>query len=172
MLYGIALGSNLGSRLENLQRGVALLLERLPAKVTAQAPVYETAPVDCGPEAESFLNSVIEIETALEPHELHSHLKRIENDLGRPEKRGRNAPRTLDLDILYAGALQIADETLTIPHPRLHERRFVLQPLADIRPNLLLPGRSQNVGDLLNALPPSSEVNRISGTILESEVIL
>lgn len=153
MHFGIALGSNLGDRAENLRRGIKLLLERVPSiKLNASAPVYETEPVDCAPGTQAFLNTVIEIEAGLSPQELHMHLKAVEAALGRPEQRERNSPRTLDLDLLYADTVVSEDPELILPHPRLHVRRFVLQPLADIRPDLILPGRTKTVAELLAEL--------------------
>ena len=150
---GIALGSNLGDRLDNLQRGLHEVLARIPGAVLlAAAPVYETAPVGCPPGSQSFYNSVVELACPLAPHALHRVLQAVEALLGRPGERERNAPRPLDLDILYAGGLRLNDEVLTIPHPRLHTRRFVLQPLAEIRPGLVLPGQSHTVRQLLDAL--------------------
>lgn len=153
MIFGIALGSNLGDRAENIQRGIKLLLERVPGvKLNASAPVYETEPVDCAPGTQAFLNTVIEIEADCLPHDLHAHLKAVESALGRPEHRERHSPRTLDLDLLYADDLVSDDPVLILPHPRLHLRRFVLQPLADIRPDLILPGLSHSVSALLAQL--------------------
>ncbi len=155
MIFGIALGSNLGDRAENMRHGIELLLERVPGvKLNASAPVYETEPVDCEPGTQSFLNTVIEIEADCTPRELHAHLKAVESALGRPEQRERNSPRTLDLDLLYADAVISDDPELILPHPRLHLRRFVLQPLADIRPDLVLPGQQHSVAELLAHIPP------------------
>jgi 2-amino-4-hydroxy-6-hydroxymethyldihydropteridine diphosphokinase len=95
---------------------------------------------------------VIEVESSLEAHALHQVLQGIEIAFGRPEKREPNTPRPLDLDILYAGDQCMDDAVLTIPHPRLHLRRFVLQPLADIRPDLILPGQGKMVAELLALL--------------------
>lgn len=151
--FGIALGSNLGDREANFQKGARLVLERLPgARLSAVASLYETEPVDCAPGTAAFLNTVIEIESALSPQALHSHLKEVEQAMGRPAEREKNAPRTLDLDLLYAGDYTSPDPELTVPHPRLHLRRFVLQPLAEIRPNLLLPGMAQTIAELLAQL--------------------
>lgn len=153
MHFGIALGTNLGDRAENLRRGVAMLLERVPsANLLASAAVYETNPVDCTADAQAFLNTVIEITAPCTPQELHAHLKSVESALGRPEQRERNSPRTLDLDLLYADDVISDDPTLILPHPRLHLRRFVLQPLADIRPDLVLPGHTATVAGLLSQL--------------------
>ncbi len=160
---GIALGSNLGNRLENLQRGLAMLLQRLPeARLTAVAPLYETAPVDCAAGAPAFYNTVVEIESPLPPHPLRELTAAIERELGRPLGRARNAPRPLDLDLLYFGDLALMDETLTLPHPRLAQRRFVLQPLAAIRPGLRLPGQNQTVTALLATLPAADDMVEVS----------
>jgi 2-amino-4-hydroxy-6-hydroxymethyldihydropteridine diphosphokinase len=154
MRYGIALGSNLGDRLGNLRRGVQEMLVRIEdCALLATASVYETEPVDCPPDSPGFYNTVIEIECTRPPHAVQRVLQSIEQALGRPEQQERNAPRTLDLDILYADDMRIDDDVLTLPHPRLHLRRFVLQPLSDIRPGLMLPGQEQSIADLLAALP-------------------
>lgn len=152
MKFGIALGSNLGDRAANLRLGLRMLTERLrPASILAGG-IYETEPVDCAPGTQAFLNTVIEVEAACAPHELHAHLQAIEQAMGRPAVREKNSPRTLDLDLLYAGSFVSDDPVLTVPHPRLHLRRFVLQPLADIRPGLVLPGQERTVQEHLAAL--------------------
>lgn len=153
MHFGIALGSNLGDRAENLRRGISLLLESVPeAELIARAALYETDPVDCTADAQAFLNTVIEITAPCTPQELHARLKAVESALGRPEQRERNSPRTLDLDLLYADDVISDDPELTLPHPRLHQRRFVLQPLADIRPELVLPAQNETIAALLQKL--------------------
>lgn len=153
MRFGIALGSNLGDRVENLRRGLALLGEHMPdLRVAACGGVYETEPVDCAPGTQAFLNTVVEATAPCSPHDLHTHLKAVEQALGRPEQRERNSPRTLDLDLLYADEVISDDPVLILPHPRLHLRRFVLQPLADIRPDLVLPGFSTDIATLLQQL--------------------
>ena len=124
--FGIALGSNLGDRLRQFHAGVEALLLSDDIQLLSKAPVYETDPVDCPPGSQAFLNTVIEVKSSLDAHALHQVLQHIEMAMGRPEKRERNSPRPLDLDILYAGQQIIDDEVLTIPHPRLHLRRFVL----------------------------------------------
>lgn len=151
--FGIALGSNLGDRRENLEQGVRHLLDRLPAAcLTGGASLYETDPVDCAPGTLAFLNTTIELEAALSPSEMHSHLLAVESLLGRPTEREHHAPRPLDLDLLYAGAYMSPDPVLTVPHPRLHLRRFVLRPLAEMRPDLVLPGFKRSIAECLAAL--------------------
>jgi 2-amino-4-hydroxy-6-hydroxymethyldihydropteridine diphosphokinase len=153
MRAGIALGSNLGDRLANLRAARALVLA-LPgvSSPIIDSRVYETEPIHSGPEAGAYLNAVIEVEYAGQPIALLDGLQGIEAALGRPSKRPRNAPRTIDLDILYVGNFVLSNEEFVIPHQRLHLRRFVLAPLADIRPELILPGQQQTVAELLAGL--------------------
>jgi 2-amino-4-hydroxy-6-hydroxymethyldihydropteridine diphosphokinase len=150
---GIALGSNLGDRLHHLRAARDLLraLSPQPASLL-QAPVYQTAPVLCPDASPDFLNTVIELELDASPEELLCLTREIELCLGRPPDAGRNAPRVIDLDLLYSGGAVCATPDLVLPHPRLAERRFVLQPLADIRPELVLPGRVVPVAELLARL--------------------
>ena len=153
MIFGVALGSNLGDRAANLRRGIDLLMLRMPeCRITAEGGIYETEPVDCAPATQAFLNTVIEIESPCSPGELHSHLVAVESELGRSAVREKNAPRTLDLDLLYAGDFVSDDPSLIIPHPRMHLRRFVLQPLSDIRPDMKLPGHRRTIAQHLAAL--------------------
>ena len=147
---GIALGSNTGDRLAHLRAAVTALREVDPRLEVS--PVYETAPVDCPDGSGAFLNGVVILIWTGTPEALLHFLRRIECRLGRPTERARNAPRTIDLDILYAGDAVLTGEELILPHPRLHERRFVLQPLCDLRPDLVLPGFSQTTRSLLSAL--------------------
>jgi 2-amino-4-hydroxy-6-hydroxymethyldihydropteridine diphosphokinase len=153
MKYGIALGSNLGDRLAHLKRAMGLILE-LPANVRllAAAPVYETRPLECPAGSQLFYNSVIEIEAEIEPLVMLRALQGIETKLGRPIVHEHNSPRTVDLDILYADGIVMTDSVLMLPHPRLQHRRFVLQPLADIRPALVVAGETRSVVELLMGL--------------------
>lgn len=134
-------------------------LPRVQAPVLA-SPLYETAPIGCEPGAPNFLNGVVEIGYDGEAHALLRELRNIESTLGRPPDHQRNASRTVDLDLLYFGPSAITTGTLQVPHPRMHERRFVLQPLADIRPELLLPPQTQTVAELLQQLTDTSAVVR------------
>lgn len=159
MRAGIALGSNLGDRLVQLQTGRehVLAIPGIDGPVLSSR-IYQTEPVGTGPDAGAFLNAVIEVEYDGQPITLLEALQAIEAEHGRPSKRPRNAPRTLDLDILYVGNLVLSNEEVVIPHPRLHLRRFVLTPLADIRPDLLLPGQAQSIGELLTHLADPAAV--------------
>ncbi len=153
MRVGIALGSNLGDRLGYLRQARAFVLTLHGMSPPAiDSRVYETEPVGSGPEAGAYLSAVIEAEYDGQPITLLDGLQGIEEQMGRPSKRPRNAPRTIDLDILYAGNLVLSNDEVVIPHPRLHLRRFVLTPLADIRPELILPGQQQSVAALLASL--------------------
>ena len=159
MRAGIALGSNVGDRLANLRSGRAATL-RLP-DVNAPAissRIYETEPIGTALDAGAFLNAVVEVEFDGHPMALLDALQEIEKAHGRPSKRPRNASRALDLDILYVGNLVLTNEEIVIPHPRMHLRRFVLTPLKDIRPDLILPGQHQTIAQFLAALSDSAAV--------------
>lgn len=150
MRIGIGLGSNIGDRLQNLKQAVAYICDpAYDSQPLLSSYVYLTQPVDCEVNTTSFYNMVIELECEVSPLDLLSRLMKIESDLGRPAQRERNASRTIDLDILYTGDQLIKTDELTVPHPRLDQRRFVLQPLADIRPSLILPGQNKDIATLL-----------------------
>lgn len=130
----LALGSNLGDRRRYLREAV----ESLPG-VLAVSPVYETAP-EGGPSSQgAYLNCVVEIDTDLSPRQLLGVCHRLESAAHRVRTE-RWGPRTLDVDILLMGDLKVAEKDLQIPHPRMWERRFVLQPLADLAPDLVPDG--------------------------------
>ncbi len=160
MEFGISVGSNLGDRLRNLQEARRRVVALAGVRVVASAPVYETEPVEVGPAFadKRFLNSVLVIESAQAPEALAADLRRIEDDLGRVRSADRNAPRTIDLDVLYAGDVAMETAALILPHPRWNERRFVVQPLADVRPDLVLPWQRVPVAAILLALPVKPDV--------------
>jgi 2-amino-4-hydroxy-6-hydroxymethyldihydropteridine diphosphokinase len=153
MRTGIAMGSNVGDRLETLVRArdAVLALEGVSGPCLCSS-LYETEPVGTEPDTWRFINAVIEVEYNGLPASLLEGLQQIEAAMGRPSKRPRNAPRTIDLDILYVGNLTLSTTAIVIPHPRLHLRRFVLEPLVEIRPGLLLPGQQMTAGELLETL--------------------
>lgn len=146
----VGLGANVGNRRENLDRAVELLAAEQGVRVLALSSVRETDPV--GYEGQPrFLNAVCAIETELGPRELLERLLAIERALGRERTGPRFGPRTIDLDLLLYGNETIDEPGLTVPHPRLAERLFVLEPLHELAPDLRLPdGRA--VRDLLRGL--------------------
>ncbi len=152
----IGLGANLGDRFATLHRAV----ERLTTLgvVESVSSVYETDPVGFVDQP-AFLNAVLCLTTDRAPEELMSSLLEIEQDLGRV-RTFANAPRTIDLDLLLYDDALIDQPGLTVPHPRLHERAFVLVPLNDIAPDLLHPQLSISVGSLLRQLGPIDDVHR------------
>nr|WP_256372763.1 2-amino-4-hydroxy-6-hydroxymethyldihydropteridine diphosphokinase [Roseibium sp. RKSG952] len=148
----IALGSNLGDRMDNLLSGLAGLNALPDTRVTAVSPVYETAPVG-GPDNQGpYLNAAAALETALGARVLLAALQQIEKSQHR-ERVIRWGPRTLDLDILTFGDKVSDDPDLVLPHPRMHERRFVMVPAADIAPAYVHPRLSRPLSDLAAVLP-------------------
>ncbi len=144
----LALGTNLGNRFANLRLAIAALPPAI--RVLKQSPVYETPPWGLTDQP-AFLNMVLKGETALAPVELLKHLKLLETGLGRlPAVRW--GPRLIDMDILFYDDLTLATPGLTIPHPRLHERAFVLVPLADLAPDFVHPVFGKPVRELLAAM--------------------
>jgi 2-amino-4-hydroxy-6-hydroxymethyldihydropteridine diphosphokinase len=147
----IALGANLGDREANIRRALRELEAGGGIHVKRVSKLIANAAVG-GPEnAPDFLNGAAEIETTLSPHELLHRLLGVERALGR-QRREKWAPRTIDLDLLLFGNQVISDDELQIPHPLMHQRKFVLEPLAEIAPNLLHPTLKVRVGQLLKQL--------------------
>lgn len=145
----VALGSNLGKREENIHRAVGLLPPR--SVVTALSPLMEYAAVDSPPEAPAFLNAAARLETELTARDLLDQLLDIEFRLGR-RRSIRNAPRIIDLDLLLYDGFKSEDKHLLLPHPRMTERRFVLEPLAAIAPDLVHPIMGRSIRQLLEKL--------------------
>jgi len=135
----VGIGSNLGDRETNLERALELLAAEDGIEIAAVSEIRETEPV--GPvEQGLFLNGAARVETSLAPRALLACLLTVENRLGRVREE-RWGPRTIDLDLLLYGDEQIDEPGLSVPHPRLHERRFALEPLADLDPGLEIPGQ-------------------------------
>ena len=154
----VGLGSNLGDRAGNLLLGVRGMLDA-GFVVTRLSSIYETEPVDVR-EQPAFLNMVAELRvTIFSPEQTLARLLRIEYALGRRRETLRG-PRTIDLDLLLYGDAQSATEFLQLPHPRLHERRFVLTPLAELSPELLHPVIKRTISQLLVETSDESEVKR------------
>jgi 2-amino-4-hydroxy-6-hydroxymethyldihydropteridine diphosphokinase len=162
MRAGVALGSNLGERVANLRnarKDITALRGVLPP--VRSSAIYETDPVGCEKGAGNFLNAVIEFGYSGEPEMLLRSLTAIEKMLGRPATHARNVSRTVDLDLLYFGELVTETSELQLPHPRIVEREFVLRPLADIRPDLVLPEQTEPISALLLRLSPTPGVVRL-----------
>jgi 2-amino-4-hydroxy-6-hydroxymethyldihydropteridine diphosphokinase len=163
MRTGVALGSNLGDRMQNLRvaRKEIVDLANVAPPVLSSS-IYETDPIDCEPGAGKFLNAVLEFDYNGDPAKLLAELHRIEQSLGRARDHLRNVSRKIDIDLLYCGNLKIDNEQLQLPHPRMHLRKFVLQPLAKIRPEMVLPNQTKAVRELLAQLNESAKVMRLS----------
>jgi len=147
---GIALGTNLGNRLSNLKQARDMLRALVdPESHYLQAPIYQSEPVDCTDNSPDFYNTVVELDYTGRPYELLAKTQGIEFHLGRESVYERNSPRVIDIDILYFGDEVMQEEILSIPHPRLTDRLFVLHPLTDIRPNLILPGDEATIAEHL-----------------------
>ena len=147
----ISIGSNMGDRRDNLHRAADALDQSESVTVTSVSPFYMTEPVEFT-DQDWFVNAVLKIETGLLPHELLGLLKGIEKKMGQYEKSVRFGPRIIDLDIVYYADQVVKEEGLEIPHPRMHKRYFVLQPLYDIDRDILHPVFKKTPGDLLREM--------------------
>lgn len=147
---GIGLGSNLGDRGEELRQAFVFL--RGIDSAARFSSIYESAPVDCPPGSDFFLNAVALIRHEGDVMELLDRFQAYERERGRAVVRPVNAPRPIDLDILFAGAETCSTPRLTLPHPRMHERLFVLLPLAELLPDFVLPGTGRGIQDSIRAL--------------------
>lgn len=166
MRAGIALGSNIEPRLVYLQAARRRLFSfHSGTRPVLCSKVYETSPMDCPAESPPFLNAALEFSTEMQPQELFDELKSIERALGRLPTQERNGPRTIDIDFLYCDNIALSDPNLTIPHPQIARRRFVLQPLVDIRPELILPHFTKNVQELLADLKGDETVEQYCNVI-------
>jgi 2-amino-4-hydroxy-6-hydroxymethyldihydropteridine diphosphokinase len=144
----LALGSNLGERMASLQGAVNAIADTPDVWVTAISPVYETDPVDSPADAKTFLNAVVLIDTTLAANRLMDRALAIEDAFDRERSEVKNAPRTLDVDLIVVGDRRSDEESLRLPHPRASQRAFVLQPWLDLEPDAEFPDLGP-VADLL-----------------------
>jgi 2-amino-4-hydroxy-6-hydroxymethyldihydropteridine diphosphokinase len=158
----IALGSNLGDSREIIS-GAMELLARLSDVPLLRSSLWKTSPVDCPVESPPFINAVVGLRPRPEetPVSLLGQLQELEKEFGREPKKLHNEPRPLDLDLIAFGSQIRNTQRLTLPHPRAHERRFVLAPLDEVAPNLILPGESKTVRELLVLASPEEIVEKL-----------
>ena len=149
----VALGSNMGDPRENVLRAMGRL-EQLSDEPLLKSSLWRTEPVDCPPGSPAFVNAVVGLvpRRGETPESLLARLQTLEREFGRQPKKVANEPRPIDLDLIAFRAETRSTAVLTLPHPRAHQRRFVLQPLSEIAPDLVLPGQQKTVAELLQEL--------------------
>lgn len=156
----LSLGSNLDDRAGNLRTAIAKLADL--GTVKAVSAFYETEPVGLAAQP-CFLNCAVKLDTEKMPRQLITGILNIEQEMGRQRKQ-KNGPRIIDIDILLFGTSIIETKGLTVPHPRMHERRFVLEPLAEIAPDVRHPAFKRTARELRDSLPPGQTVRRVENT--------
>ena len=154
----LSLGSNLGDRDANLRNAIERL--RGVGNPVAISSFYETEPVDVASQP-WFMNCAVKLDTEKMPRQLIAAILSLEQEMGRQRKQGK-APRTIDIDVLLFGSSIIKIPSLTIPHPRMHERRFVLEPLAEIAPDTRHPVFKRTIRELRDALPAGQTVKKFA----------
>jgi 2-amino-4-hydroxy-6-hydroxymethyldihydropteridine diphosphokinase len=156
----LSLGSNIGDRAENLRTAIEKLSDT--GNVVAVSSFYETEPVETAPQP-WFLNCAVKLDTEKMPRQLIGSILSLEQSMGR-QRRPEKAPRTIDIDILLFGSSIVELPSLTIPHPRMHERRFVLEPLAEIAADVRHPVFKRTVRELRDALPAGQQVKKLAAS--------
>jgi 2-amino-4-hydroxy-6-hydroxymethyldihydropteridine diphosphokinase len=158
----VALGSNLGDS-ASLIRSAFDRLQELSLEPVRRSSLWQTAPVDCPPGSPPFTNAAaaLTVQEGETPESLLLKLRNLEKEFGRRPKEVMNEPRPLDLDLIAFGREVRHGPELVLPHPRAHLRRFVLQPLSEVAPDLVLPGQDRSIAELLRALPPGEAVTRL-----------
>ena len=162
VLAFIALGSNIGDSIGNVRCAINRLQD-FAAEPLRSSSLWETTPVDCPPGAPPFVNTVVAMAPLPKetPESLLLTLQSLEREFCRKPKKIFNESRPLDLDLITFDQEKRSTNELTLPHPRAHERRFVLQPLAELAPDLVLPGQNKTVQELLFLLPPDPSMKRL-----------
>jgi 2-amino-4-hydroxy-6-hydroxymethyldihydropteridine diphosphokinase len=155
----LALGSNLGRSAQILEDAI-VRLQAFSDQPVMKSSLWQTTPVDCPPGSPTFINAVVALlpKEGETPESLLEKLQQLEKEFGRQPKKLLNEARPLDLDLIAFGNERRSSAQLTLPHPRAHERRFVLQPLSEIAPELIIPGQVKTVSELLAALPPDNAI--------------
>jgi 2-amino-4-hydroxy-6-hydroxymethyldihydropteridine diphosphokinase len=158
----VALGSNLGDSRRTILEAMTRL-QHFSDEPILKSSLWQTSPVDCPPDSPMFVNAVVGLEPRAgeTPESLLQKLRQLEKEFGRPPKKSLNEPRPLDLDLIAYGTETCSTADLILPHPRAHLRRFVLQPLKEIAPDLILPGQSKAVALLLAGLASDEILKRI-----------
>ena len=157
----ISIGSNLGNRAENCAKAIGLLSAKGTVAVIRRSSLYETRPWGKTGQG-SFVNCVVEVDTGLPPGKLLGLLKGVESEMGRAPGE-RWGPRTIDLDIIFYGSRVLSEKDLEIPHPLMHERAFVLAPLAELAPGFVHPALKKTVSEILASLGDKEGVKRLAG---------
>lgn len=173
----VALGSNLGDPRQTVEAAMLQLERRLGGACWRASSLWHSRPLDCPPDSPDFVNAVIAAAVPgtpewASPRGLLAMLQALERDFGRARTRVRNAPRPLDLDLLLFADVQCNDVDCVLPHPRALERRFVLEPAAEVAPDLVWPGTGQSVRSLCEALraaPGQTDVQRMTATSRTSD---
>lgn len=153
----IGIGSDLGDRIERCQEAIRAMSEIAGITAIRASSLYETAPVPPA-SGDWFVNGVVSVQTQLKPEALLLELQRIERSMGRPAERARGEARSIDLDLLLVGSQVVEEPDLILPHPRLHQRRFVLVPLCELDPDLYHPVLGVTMRQLLDGLDDPSSV--------------
>ncbi len=147
----ISAGSNIGDRLQNCRKGIESLTASAKSRILAQSRFYMTEPVDYE-DQDWFINLMVKLETALDPFQLLDQIETVQRAAGRMRDAIRYGPRILDLDIIFFDDRIINSERLVVPHPRMHQRRFVLKPICDIDPTIIHPVLKKDMQSLLDRL--------------------
>ncbi len=159
----VALGSNLGDS-QRVLREAMQQLQAISRQPLVKSSLWQTSPVDCPPGSPLFVNAVVALVPGVgeTPESLLAQLQAMEKEFGRRPKKVLNEPRPLDLDLIAFGREAWNTLELTLPHPRAHLRRFVLQPLSEIAPKLIMPGQTQTIAELLEHLPANETLVRLA----------